>query len=325
MSSQTPEEEKNKEQQPLDDRTEGNRYDKIIQENLRETTGLLLRELLNVNYSRFEILHPNLQKTLERKADLVLKIHETGKEESYIMQVEFQSQNSKDMLSRMITYFAMLFNTYRTKVRQHVIYMGKPKMNLATEWVDKGHQSFRFQAHDIRQLKAIDLLNANKPEEVILAILADFGELPPEEAVRRIILRLRELEGDQIRLFKYIEQADIFSRLRNLSATFDKTLENMPIEIDETELTLYKRGQAKGRLEGKAEGRLEGKAEGRLEGKAEGRLEGKAEGEAEGINMATEVIFALQIDGKSPEGVAQAFGLPLEKVVAIQSRFQGKK
>ena len=102
-----------------------------------------------------------------------------------------------------------------------------------------------------------------------------------------------------------------------LSATFDKTLENMPIEIDETELTLYKRGQAKGRLEGEAKGRLEGKAE--------GRLEGKAEGEAEGIDMATEVIFALQIDGKSPEEVAQAFGLPLEKVVAIQSRFQGKK
>ena len=75
----------------------------------------------------------------------------------------------------------------------------------------------------------------------------------------------------------------------------------MPIEIDETELTFYKRGQAKG------------------------RLEGKAEGEAKGLDMGTEIIFALQIDGKSPEEVAKAFGLPLEKVVSIQSRFQGKR
>ena len=307
MTSQQPEEENPKDPQPSDNRAGGNRYDKIIQENLKETTGFLLRELLNVNYSHFEVLQPNLHKTIERKADLVLRVSETGQPAPYIMHVEFQSQNSKDMLSRMVTYFALLFKDYPTKIRQHIIYMGKPKMNLTTEWIDEDQHIHRYQAHDIRQLKAKDLLNAEKPEEVILAILADFGELPPEEAVKCILQRLQELEGDQIRLFKYIEQVDIFSRLRSLSAIFDKTIETMPIEIDETELTFYKRGQAKGRLEGKAEGRLEGKAEGRLEGKAEG----KAEGEAKGLEK---VAFTMKANGEPVEKIIQYTGLTKEQI-----------
>lgn len=51
----------------------------------------------------------------------------------------------------------------------------------------------------------------------------------------------------------------------------------------------------------------------REEEREEGRLEGREEGREEGLNLAKEVFKAF-MSGKTPEDIAKAMNVPLEKV-----------
>ena len=75
-------------------------------------------------------------------------------------------------------------------------------------------------------------------------------------------------------------------------------------------------GRTQGLAEGRAQGLAQGLAEGREKGLAEGREKGLAEGAQQQAIEAT--INLLKMKLGTPEQIAQAQGLPLEKVLELQ-------
>jgi len=79
-------------------------YDKIIKENLEVTMPVII-----------------IQYTKERKPDALKKVTDT-KGDTYVLHLEFQIADEKEMVYRMVEYCAMLMRKYKLPVKQYVIF-----------------------------------------------------------------------------------------------------------------------------------------------------------------------------------------------------------
>ena len=219
-------------------RKEGNQYDKILKENLESIFIPLASKYLEVELKTIEDLEPKLQKTLEREAD-VLKIVETKKGEKFILQIEFQTQNEKDMLYRMKEYDAIIQRKYELPIRQFVVFLGKGKMNMKSE-LESNMVFTGFVSLDLKTIKSKELLSSQLPEEIILAVLGDFGEEKAEKIIQAIIQKLHKVSENPISLRKFIIQLQVLAQLRELDQRIIKT-SNMPVSIDLRENAYFKK------------------------------------------------------------------------------------
>ncbi len=111
-------------------------------------------------------------------------------------------------------------------------------------------------------------------------------------------LRVDSLPDNQRRAYKHYMES-----VRHMRSLFD---------------TSHDDGYSEGHADGRADGLAEGLAAGRAEGLAEGRAEGHAEGLAEGrTERSIEIAKQLKAMGMSVEQIAQATGLPIERVQGI--------
>jgi hypothetical protein len=89
-------------------------------------------------------------------------------------------------------------------------------------------------------------LHSDTPEEVVLAILCDFGADQPEQVIRQILQHLLKLIGRVPRLKKYQQQLQVLSRLRKLEIPTKKEISAMPIHYEIEQDGLYLEGIEKG-------------------------------------------------------------------------------
>lgn len=99
----------------------------------------------------------------------------------------------------------------------------------------------------LRMLEYHLLLESDKPEDVVLAILCKTDE--PERTVRRILEKLSVLPEKTRR--DYILKLLNLSHLRKLDFLVQEEVKKMPITIDMEESLLLKQGQTKGKQEAK--------------------------------------------------------------------------
>src|SRR5471030_3026721 len=96
-------------------------YDKIIKENLEKTLPVIIKEVLHLDIVQSEELPDDIQHTRERKPDALKKVTDaTG--HTYVLQVEFQTADEKEMVYHMAEYSVMLMRRYRLPVKQYVIF-----------------------------------------------------------------------------------------------------------------------------------------------------------------------------------------------------------
>src|ERR1035437_9038344 len=94
-------------------------YDKIIKENLEITLPVIIRDILGLDIVQSEELPDDIQHTKERKPDALKKVTDaTG--HTYVLQVEFQIADEKEMVYRMVEYCGMLMRKYQLPVKQYV-------------------------------------------------------------------------------------------------------------------------------------------------------------------------------------------------------------
>lgn len=91
---------------------------------------------------------------------------------------------------------------------------------------------FQFQLINITQFNYLRFLASSNPEEVLLAVLSDFGKEEPEQALSQIIHRLEETTIDQRTFQKHLRQLRALSKLRKLDLKFDDMIQNMAKYID---------------------------------------------------------------------------------------------
>ena len=176
----------------------------------RLTGGVAVREVLNVELARVE----------KRMADLVFLLAD-----GTILHLEFQSANDRDMAYRMGIYCLLLGQKYRRRVRQVVLYLGHPKMRMASH-VDLGENIFSYKLIDIRELDARQLIASGRPGDLALAMLAGGGT----ERVLEIAKRAFGLEGAERQRVLY--QLVQLSGLRRLTGSLTMELKTMGITTD---------------------------------------------------------------------------------------------
>ena len=212
------------------DKREGNQYDKIVKENIESIIPALMNSVLGFRVKEAVIIKEKLQQTKEKEAD-ALRIITDPAGQKFVLHLEFQVDDYAKMVYRMIDYWGLLKSKYQFPIRQFVIFIGSGQPKMKTVLAEDGNY-FQFQLINITQFDYLRFLTSDNPEEVLLAVLSDFGKEEPENALNQIIHRLEETTLDQRTFQKHLRQLRVLSKLRKLDLKFDDMIQNMAKYID---------------------------------------------------------------------------------------------
>ena len=207
-------------------------YDKIIKENIEQIMLPLARKVLNMPEPAGIIEIPDdLQYTIERKPDFLKLITDANGTSLYVLQLEFQTRDEPDMVSRMLFYAAQLYGRYKLPVKQYVFFIGNRPARMRRE-LKQEDLSFKFHVRNIVDVAYHEFLETSKPEEMVLAILGNLGPDTPEKAVSRILTALKATVQSQLALGRFLRQLEVLWKLRNVQNEVIKQIEAMAIVYD---------------------------------------------------------------------------------------------
>ncbi|MEO5357226.1 MAG: hypothetical protein H7844_08005 [Nitrospirae bacterium YQR-1] len=198
--------------------------------------------------------------------DLIIELPDIS-----LLHIEIMS-NPEKMLKRMFLYNALIFHHYDRLPRQILLYVGDRPLNIENKI-----GNYSFEIINIKDIDCSELLESNKPEDIVLAILCKSGNMDVTLAKileKLSVLPLKDRED-------YIMRLLYLSDLRKLYTKVKLEVSKMPITIDVRESEIFQ------------EGLLEGKQKGLLEGERKGLLEGERKGLLEGIELGLELKFGL--------------------------------
>ena len=219
---------------------------RIIKENLEELILPLANKVLHIFPIRLEEIPDDLQLTLERKPDFLKKVIMKGKEEDYILHIEFQVKNEPRMVHRMLTYFALLNEQYEMDVKQYVVYIGRSKPTMKTE-LQRSNTFHRFILVNMQVIEFWDFIaSSTKPEEAVLAVLTNFKKPEAKKVISEIIEKIRALSKSTSEVKKFVKQLEILSNLRNLQELTIKITEAMSITYNIEKDIRYQQGIERG-------------------------------------------------------------------------------
>jgi len=227
-------------------------YDKILKENMEAVLPALMKNLLGIHAVDTEELPDDIQHTKERKPDVLKKVND-GNGNIFVLHLEFQVVDEKQMAFRMAEYCIMLLRQYELPVRQYVIYLGEGLPRMKNQICSENLQ-FQFQ---IVALSAIDyhtFLSADTPEGRLLAILGDFGNSDRLHVVETIVKEV--IAGSQNGLLKErrLRQLVVLSNLRKLAPEVKEFMESIATWFKKERDALYLMGQEEGIEQGIAQG-----------------------------------------------------------------------
>ena len=99
-------------------------YDKIIKENIEQIFLPLAEKYLGIKIIKSEQLPEKIHITEEREPDFT-KIVVTDTGETFILHMEFQTTDDKEMVYRIAEYKAMKMRKFKMAVKSFVIYLGQ--------------------------------------------------------------------------------------------------------------------------------------------------------------------------------------------------------
>ncbi|MGH9608176.1 MAG: Rpn family recombination-promoting nuclease/putative transposase [Bryobacteraceae bacterium] len=234
-------------------------YDAALKLLLQASSGSVLRQAVG----HVEVTHwldAEFKQVQIRHADLL-----GATAGGQLVHIELQSTNDEDMPLRMIEYAIGIYRQFRQLPIQIVLYVGEAPLRMAAalhgpDPVDPDF-AFRFTLTDFRDLDGKALLNSDRIEDNVLAILARLQSRI--EAVRHILERITVLNepARSAILARFL----VISGLRRLAPTVQQEAQKMPILNDILSHEVIGPAILQGRQEGLQEGLQEGRQEGQRE------------------------------------------------------------
>jgi len=154
-------------------------------------------------------------------------------------------KNEKDMVYRMAEYRVMLLRKYRLPVKQYVLFIGSGRPTMQDS-INEEDLIYRYRLIALSQIDYKLFLQSDKPEEKILAILADFGSDKEDKVVRAIIQQIQSVVYSDLASGKYFNQLRVLSQLRNLPFKIDDMLDSISTFFKEEKDPFFIRGEEKG-------------------------------------------------------------------------------
>jgi len=243
----------------MKDKQESNRYDKIFKENLESVTMALVEKVLRIAVAHYEKMPLELQRTLERKPDQLLKI--TDKQNNtFLLHLEFQLADEAGMADRMLEYRGILQRKFSLPVEQYVLFLSDTVPLMATR-IEQKNLSFAFELVRLAQVDYRLFLSSDRGSEIVFVVLGDFGSIQPEQAASHIIERLEQTSLDKPELLRRLQQLRVLANLRRLSPLIEQIMQSITDFIKEEDDYFFKKGLQKGEQKGLQEGEQKSKRE----------------------------------------------------------------
>jgi len=223
---------------------EANWYDKIFKENIEAVTPALVKKVLGIHVAQTEKLQTDLPRTLERRPDELLRVTDQAGH-IFVLQLEFQLADESRMADRMLEYYALLRRRYQLPIRQYVFFLADVQPQMTTR-IEEEKLSFGFDLIWLAQVDYSVFLSSSRPDEVVFAVLGNFGHDSPQTAATRIVERLSETSGGALNLGKYLEQLRVLANLRQLKPFVTQIMESISKYIKPEEDFLFKQGVEQG-------------------------------------------------------------------------------
>jgi len=199
---------------------------------------------LLTNKEGVKLLDTSLPNVKDKRADLIVEL-----KNGEIFHLELQTFNDKNMPFRMLEYYILIMQKYKTtNISQMVLYVGEQNLNMENSLNTKALK-YSFELKDIREINCNELLTSEDMEDKILAVLCNIeDENLYINAIINEILKMNEnLRKD------YIKKLLSLSRYRkNIN---DKLLSNlkervMPITIELKDDPYFQQGLSQGFQQG---------------------------------------------------------------------------
>lgn len=231
--------------------------DIISRDTLKRLTTDLAKHLLDLDGEAVELLETQNQRIEDRRADLVARMRSSGGDE-FLLHVEIANNNRTDMPLRMLRYYSDIrLAGHHGTLRQFLVYIGADPLSMPNGIEEPELLDYRYGLVDMHRINCAGLLVQDNPDALVLAVLCDFGDRPPEQVVGYIVRRLKELLGaDERRFREYMTMLEILSENRDLKAQVLEA-ERMLTQVDIKRLPSYDLGFEDGEIQGKTEGKAE--------------------------------------------------------------------
>jgi hypothetical protein len=201
-----------------------------------------------------------------------------------IFHIEIQAQQDKTLPKRMLLYSVVIEEKFGKEPIQIVLFVGKG--NPPPSYFKSEFKTLKFKVVDLKKIDPDEFLKSDKPEEVVLGVLAGkYREKP--EVFKKVIRKISKIVKNKKELLKYMEDISF------LGGLFDVEIkaEPMPIQIDIRKTLFYKWGEK----EGEKRGILKGLKEGEKRGERRGLIKGLKKAILLGIQLKFGSSKAKQI------------------------------
>ena len=180
------------------------KYDYTLKDLFKDIPSTLLKLLTGFREGKFlDIQFPEIKC---RQPDLLLELPD-----STIFHLELQSSYDSTMLLRMLEYHFLIYQQHGREAKQLLLYVGDELAEFENA-INLTSLQYSYEVQDIKDIDCMYLLESDKPEDIVLAILCKTDE--PKRTVRRILEKLSVLPEKTRR--DYILKLLNLSHLRKL-------------------------------------------------------------------------------------------------------------
>ena len=224
-----------------------NNYDRIFKENIELLLLPLLKKLLGLSPPKLSPIDAKMQVTQEAEMDHIRRVVHDNPEKDYGLQIEFHVSD-EDLRKRNLLHYALFHQITGLPLRQIVIYGGMMTHpnHIHQNQLNLSGLDLHFEVIVLKQIPKEQFLHSEIPEEVVLAILCDFGNDQPENVIRLILQQLHRILRKSNRIKKFQKQLLILSRLRKMELIVKNQVEAMTIHYDIETDGLFLQGIEKG-------------------------------------------------------------------------------
>jgi len=195
-----------------------------------------------------ELIETEQQRIEDRRSDLLARVK--GSDGNvFILHIEIQNQNQKDMPDRMLRYLTDIRLSYPNEaVFQYLLYIGKSALSMPGQ-VQTSQLQYRYPVIDMHDMDYQFFINQDSPDAIIMALLCDMEDRDSKTAIHEIIAKLIALtHDDSKRLREYLSMLEILAGNRNINLDIQQEFEMLQVEIER--LPSFIMGEEKGMEKG---------------------------------------------------------------------------
>jgi hypothetical protein len=236
------------------------RFDLVLKEIFSRAVGKIISIATGEKIKeKLEDINQEVKLLKSLRPDMLFKAGEK------IFHIEIQAQQDKTLPKRMLLYSVGIEEKFGKEPVQIVLFVGKG--NPPPSYFRSEFKFLKFKVVDWKKIDPDEFLKSDKPEEVVLGVLAGkYREKP--EVFSKVIRKISKIVKNKKELLKYMEDISF------LGGLFDVEIkaEPMPIQIDIRKTLFYKWGEREGEKRGIEKGLKEGEKRGKQEGLKEAIL-----------------------------------------------------